>query len=1043
MEPSGTGSGKTSWHDPPLIFDLSMDEAESTLVNSTMPPAAFAALLEAFEDAFAAINHSIATDGLRSVTNYEQDPAVMLTDMCCNPNHVVCRCNVTSVGALKSDDLLAKSSRMTIPFGGGWRFQLGDDPSGRGPGPGTLSDFEMVPNASCTGLERNPNMRRGRLAPGSQGGNCAVSCAYDPGCFVHQLAFTIPNAHWQQCLHGGAGAVCTPHAQSHAAGVTFETPAYVRTKVSPPWTDYIFAAPGYDDSRWQPVTVPHDALINQTFDPSEDCTYSFLARKVSWYRKHFAVPSHLPEQGGQLFLRFDGVFHHAQIFLNGDLIASHSAGYVPFTVRLDNVSSLRPSGNTLAVRCDATFGSGHWYEGGGIFRPVQLVSVPSRHFVEGGLFADPSTDGTTVNVSIELSHLNSLPQPADSSAQATRVSLRLVDRDTNIVVAETTTEISGSVGTAVLKPSIVLRRWGPSSPEVYTLAARTSTGDALNLSFAARTFDWTSMPGKAVLNREVVELKGFSHHISFAGLGSVQPARLSLFKGQLSRALGANSWRMSHNPYDTELYEVLTELGVLVWDEARDYSPEYATDFREQVKLHRRHPCICIVSYCNEEECCQFDISPAGRSFHDAARELDHNRALSGNYKVQECGMTNASQKPYQRWEALEYSDIIGQSHMGNQTFEEIHQALPAFPMILSESGSCGQTRAVRSAAACETTHNEAALLPYVMGTIGVWSMMDYFGEACSNKNVLNKTGPGPYTDWPAIFGTFGNVDIAGFAKPSAWWYRVNWLAKTAMGAAERPLVGGASNVSVRVLTACEGFTSTPWAEMYVDGVRKDVSRPMAQSGMVHVGGRCDPESPYRNVTLLGLATDRTTVLGQHTMQAPGVATRVELVLDVPSISTGTGSAMYLDGMDVALVRVQLVDVQGTVVTGDDRNVSFHVASGPLRITGVGSGESTNRQHVQGVRYQTFRGLGRVVLQPTVDCTSPGRMLARVIDMNSTLTFTRDCPAIAAVVTAKVDGLPPARLDIPTSGAPQDEPLAVARAFRALDTFTYLDSVQA
>ena len=70
-------------------------------------------------------------------------------------------------------------------------------------------------------------------------------------------------------------------------------------------------------------------------------------------------------------------------------------------------------------------------------------------------------------------------------------------------------------------------------------------------------------------------------------------------------------------------------------------------------------------------------------------------------------------------------------------------------------------------------------------------------------------------------------------------------------------------------------------------------------------------------------------------------------------------------------------------------------------------------------------------------------MLAHVIDTNSTLTFTEECPTSAAVVTAEVDGLPRARIAIPTSGAPEDEPLAVARAFRALDTFTYLDTVQA
>jgi hypothetical protein len=39
--------------------------------------------------------------------------------------------------------------------------------------------------------------------------------------------------------------------------------------------------------------------------------------------------------------------------------------------------------------------------------------------------------------------------------------------------------------------------------------------------------------------------------------------------------------------------------------------------------------------------------------------------------------------------------------------------------------------------------------------------------------------------------------------------------------------------------------------------------------------------------------------------------------------------------MDVALVRVQLVDAHGVVVTDDDKNVTFSVpAAGPVRITG-------------------------------------------------------------------------------------------------------------
>ena len=63
-------------------------------VNSTLSATDFAALVADFDKAFAAIESSLATTP-HSTVDYSQDPAIMLTDMCCNPQHVVCRCNVS------------------------------------------------------------------------------------------------------------------------------------------------------------------------------------------------------------------------------------------------------------------------------------------------------------------------------------------------------------------------------------------------------------------------------------------------------------------------------------------------------------------------------------------------------------------------------------------------------------------------------------------------------------------------------------------------------------------------------------------------------------------------------------------------------------------------------------------------------------------------------------------------------------------------------------------------------------------------------------
>eukprot|EP01052_Picozoa_sp_SAG31_P032947 SAG31_NODE_3665_length_4008_cov_1.196726_4_plen_174_part_00 len=109
---------------------------------------------------------------------------------------------------------------------------------------------------------------------------------------------------------------------------------------------------------------------------SEDLHHGYLPRNASWYRKHFYLPADWQSDGGATFVHFEGVFHHATFFLNGKYLMSHECGYTGFDVRLDNATGIRfgtGAKNVLTLRADASFGSGHWYEGGGICAPKTLV----------------------------------------------------------------------------------------------------------------------------------------------------------------------------------------------------------------------------------------------------------------------------------------------------------------------------------------------------------------------------------------------------------------------------------------------------------------------------------------------------------------------------------------------------------------------------------------------------------------------------------------------------------------------------------------------
>ena len=81
-----------------------------------------------------------------------------------------------------------------------------------------------------------------------------------------------------------------------------------------------------------------------------DLTESIADREhYGWvfYQKKISVPSFV--KGQRVVLRCDAVTHHARIYLNGELLATHECGFLPFEVEL--TEKLQP-GEKLRRLCD-------------------------------------------------------------------------------------------------------------------------------------------------------------------------------------------------------------------------------------------------------------------------------------------------------------------------------------------------------------------------------------------------------------------------------------------------------------------------------------------------------------------------------------------------------------------------------------------------------------------------------------------------------------------------------------------------------------------
>jgi beta-galactosidase len=139
--------------------------------------------------------------------------------------------------------------------------------------------------------------------------------------------------------------------------------------------------PGFDDSAFAPVTLPHTVapLSWQDWDPAS-------WEQVWAYRKHFdAPPGH---DGQRVFLDFAAAMTHATVTLNGTQVADHLGGYLPFSAEVTGL--LRPAGNVLAVRLDSAFNlnvppdrpapeptvSVDYWQPGGLYRDARLRVVP-------------------------------------------------------------------------------------------------------------------------------------------------------------------------------------------------------------------------------------------------------------------------------------------------------------------------------------------------------------------------------------------------------------------------------------------------------------------------------------------------------------------------------------------------------------------------------------------------------------------------------------------------------------------------------------------
>lgn len=88
-------------------------------------------------------------------------------------------------------------------------------------------------------------------------------------------------------------------------------------------------AASFNDAPWRSLNLPHDWSIEFPFDnTSHTGTGGALRGGIGWYRKTFTLPE--ADKSKNIFIDFDGVYTHSEVFFNGHSLGIRPNGYISF-----------------------------------------------------------------------------------------------------------------------------------------------------------------------------------------------------------------------------------------------------------------------------------------------------------------------------------------------------------------------------------------------------------------------------------------------------------------------------------------------------------------------------------------------------------------------------------------------------------------------------------------------------------------------------------------------------------------------------------------
>ena len=358
------------------------------------------------------------------------------------------------------------------------------------------------------------------------------------------------------------------------------------------------------DHATEQVNLPH----TWNAVDGNDGNGSYL-RTTGVYTRTFTAPKQ-PREGGRTYVEVLAAALNSTVKVNGQVATTHEGGFSIFRADVTDLCHEGENELTIEVSNEDTPSmypsSADFTFYGGLYRGVNLISVPNAHFDldyyggPGMMVTPVPTEDGGANFTIKSFVTN----PADD--------LTVMYSIEDCFGREVASAVRGSADAEVTIYVPDAQLWSMDEPNLYTVVATLQRNneevDEIAANVGVRSFKVT--PDEVFsINGVPTPLRGVSRHQDRVFEGNALTAEEHYDDAMLIKELGANTIRLAHYQHSQDFYDACDEIGFAVWAEIPFISvfkkgegahKHVMEEMKELIIQNYNHPSIMFWGISNE-----------------------------------------------------------------------------------------------------------------------------------------------------------------------------------------------------------------------------------------------------------------------------------------------------------------------------------------------------------------------------------------------------------------------------------------------------------